>query len=69
MTSKLGGGTVKIPGPVDGTADGLVPLATAPGDDDNMSVQLSGNNGATATSSCPILARTLIPPTGGACSR
>jgi hypothetical protein len=63
VTSKLGGGTVKIPAQSTAPLTVEVPLATAPGDDDNMSVQLSGNNGATA--SVPILARTLIPPTGG----
>jgi Subtilase family len=64
VTSKLGGGTVKIPAESTAPLTVEVPLASAPGDDDNMSVQLSGNNGAAA--SVPILARTLIPPTGGA---
>jgi hypothetical protein len=63
VTSKLGGGTVKIPAESTAPLTVEVPLATAPGDND-MSVQLSANNGASA--SVPVLARTLIPSTGGA---
>jgi hypothetical protein len=62
VTSKLGGGTVKIPAESTAPLTVEVPLASAPGDDD-MSVQLSANNGA--TESVPVLARTLIPSTGG----
>jgi hypothetical protein len=62
VTSKLGGGSVKIPAESTAPLTVEVPLATAPGDND-MSVQLSGANGATA--SVPVLARTLIPSTGG----
>jgi hypothetical protein len=45
VTSKLGGGTVKIPAESSAPLTVDVPLATAPGDDDNMSVQLSANTG------------------------
>ena len=57
-----GSGTVKIPARSSGTAPVNVPLASASGDRE-LSVQLSGSNGATA--SVPVLARTLIPPSGG----
>jgi Subtilase family len=63
VTSKLGGGKVTIPAESTAPLTVEVPLATAPGDDD-MSVQLSAANGA--TESVPVLARTLIPSTGGA---
>ena len=62
VTSKLGGGSVKIPAQSTAPLTVEVPLAAAPGDND-MSVQLSASDGA--TESVPVLARTLIPPTGG----
>jgi Subtilase family len=62
VTAKLAGGTVKIPAESTAPLPVEIPLATAPGDSD-MSVQLSANNGA--TESVPVLARTLIPSTGG----
>ena len=61
-TTNLGGKAVKIPARSSGTINVGVPLATAPGDH-GMSIQLSGDNGAVA--SVPVLARTLIPSTGG----
>ena len=54
--------SVKIPAQSTAPLTVEVPLATTPGDH-NMSVQLSGANGA--TESVPVLARTVIPPTGG----
>ena len=62
VTSKSGAGSVRIPARSSTTLNVNIPLATAPGDRD-LSVQLSGNNGA--TSSVPVLARTVIPPSGG----
>ena len=62
VTSKLGGGSVKIPAQSTAPLTVEVPLASTPGDQ-NMSVQLSGANGA--AESVPVLARTVIPPTGG----
>ena len=61
-TSGSGAGTVKIPGHSSANVPINVPLAAAPGDR-GLSVQLSADNGATA--SVPVLARTLIPPSGG----
>ena len=61
-TSSSGAGTVKIPARSSGTVALNVPLASTAGDHD-LSVQLSGANGATA--SVPVLARTVIPPSGG----
>jgi hypothetical protein len=62
VTSKSGAGSVKIPARGSATINVGVPLAPAPGDR-GLSVQLSGANGATA--SVPVLARTLIPSSGG----
>ena len=62
MTSGSGAGTVKIPAHSSANVPINVPLAAAPGDR-GLSVQLSADNGATA--SVPVLARTLIPPSGG----
>lgn len=63
VTSASGAGTVKIPAQSSGTVNVNVPLAKAPGDNES-SIQLTGANGATA--SVPVLARTVIPSTGGA---
>ncbi len=52
------------PGPVDGAADGRGAAGERLRATTNMSVQLSGATGA--TESVPVLARTVIPPTGGA---
>jgi hypothetical protein len=57
------GAAVKIPGHSTKLIRVPVPLAGAPGDHD-MSVQLAGSNGAAG--SVPVLARTFIPPKGGA---
>jgi hypothetical protein len=62
VTSTSGAGSVRIPARSSGTLTVRVPLATAPGDH-GLSVQLSGANGATA--SVPVLARTMIPSSGG----
>ena len=62
VTSASGAGTVKIPAQSSGTVNVNVPLAKAPGDNES-SIQLAGANGATA--SVPVLARTVIPSTGG----
>ena len=62
VTSASGAGTVKIPAQSSGTVNVNVPLAKAPGDNES-SIQLTGANGATA--SVPVLARTVIPSTGG----
>ena len=62
VTSSAGSGTVKIPAQSSGTVNVNVPLAKAPGDN-GMSIQLTGANGAAA--SVPVLARTLIPSSGG----
>jgi subtilase family protein len=62
VTSSAGSGTVKIPAQSSGTVNVNVPLAKAPGDN-GMSIQLTAANGAAA--SVPVLARTLIPSTGG----
>ncbi len=58
-----GSGFTRIPARSSGTVNVRVPLATAPGDHD-LSVQLAGTNGDNA--SVPVLARTLIPSSGGA---
>ena len=63
VTSASGAGTVKIPAQSSGTVNVNIPLAKAPGDNES-SIQLTGANGATA--SVPVLARTVIPSTGGA---
>jgi hypothetical protein len=65
VTSKLGGAAVKIPAHTSAPLTVEVPLASAAGDHD-LSVQLASSGGASA--SVPVLARTLIPPTGGAFS-
>ena len=57
-----GSGFTRIPARSPGTVNVRVPLATAPGDHE-LSVQLAGTNGATA--SVPVLARTFIPSSGG----
>ena len=62
VTSASGAGTVKIPAQSSGTVNVNVPLATAPGDNEILD-PAAGANGATA--SVPVLARTLIPSTGG----
>ncbi|HEY1734776.1 MAG TPA: S8 family serine peptidase, partial [Acidimicrobiales bacterium] len=62
VTSKLGGGTVKIPAQSTAPLTVEVPLSSDPGDHD-MSVQVSGANGS--SESVPVLARTLIPSGGG----
>jgi hypothetical protein len=62
VTSKVSGKAVKVPARGSATLNVGVPLASAPGDN-GMSIQLSGDNGATA--SVPVLARTVIPSTGG----
>jgi hypothetical protein len=62
VSTPVGGKAVKVPARGSATVNVGVPLVTAPGDH-GMSVQLTGNNGATA--SVPVLARTLIPSTGG----
>ena len=62
VTSSVGAGSVKIPAQSSGTVDVKIPLATAPGDNES-SIQLAGSNGALA--SVPVLARTVVPPTGG----
>jgi subtilase family protein len=61
-TSPSGAGSVTVPAQGSATLNVGVPLATAPGDH-GLSVQLAGANGATA--SVPVLARTLIPSSGG----
>ena len=62
VTSSAGAGTVRVPAQGSATLNVNVPLANAPGDNE-MSVQLAGANGATA--SVPVLARTVIPSSGG----
>jgi hypothetical protein len=62
VSSASGAGTVKIPAQSTGTVNVNVPLANAPGDNES-SIQLAGANGATG--SVPVLARTVIPSTGG----
>ncbi len=62
VTSNVSGKAVKVPARGSATLNVGVPLTTAPGDHD-MSIQLSGDNGAAA--SVPVLARTVIPSTGG----
>jgi Subtilase family len=62
QTVGSGSGTVKIPARSSETVPVKVPLASAAGDRE-LSVQLSGSNGAVA--SVPVLARTDIPSSGG----
>ncbi|HEY1569395.1 MAG TPA: S8 family serine peptidase [Solirubrobacteraceae bacterium] len=62
-STSLSGKALKVPARGSATLNVGVPLETTPGDHD-MSIQLSGDNGATA--SVPVLARTVIPSTGGA---
>jgi hypothetical protein len=62
VTANVSGKPVKVPARGSATLNVGVPLETTPGDHD-MSIQLSGDNGATA--SVPVLARTVIPSTGG----
>ena len=61
-TQSAGSGPVMIPAHSSATLPIGVPLSTAPGDQE-LSVSLAGSNGAQA--SVPVLARTLIPSTGG----
>ncbi|MGH2893420.1 MAG: S8 family serine peptidase, partial [Solirubrobacteraceae bacterium] len=62
VTSSAGAGSARVPAQGSATLNVSVPLAKAPGDNE-MSVQLTATNGATA--SVPVLARTVIPSSGG----
>jgi hypothetical protein len=62
VSSNVSGRPVKVPARGSATLNLGVPLAAAPGDH-YTSIQLSGDNGATA--SVPVLGRTLIPSKGG----
>ena len=61
-TSPTGAGSLSVPAHGSATLNVKVPLAQAPGDN-GSSIQLTADNGASA--SVPVLARTVIPPSGG----